>query len=219
MKIIEVPRLIFADKIPALADVSARFDMLNERNSIGEVNWEKYRYKPVVEFSLGYTEKELIIKYYVTEECFKAEKTETNQNVFEDSCVEFFFLLPDEKAYCNLEFNGIGTCLAGMGTSRNDRVRLNEKLVEKIRRKSSAGESPVSEVRQAFSWDLVVAIPRDLLKDHSTDDLLQGRQLKANFYKCGDKLSAPHYLTWNPILTEKPDYHRPEYFGTLKFKF
>jgi hypothetical protein len=24
-------------------------------------------------------------------------------------------------------------------------------------------------------------------------------------------------VTWNPIGTEKPDYHRPEYFGSLKF--
>ena len=41
--------------------------------------------------------------------------------------------------------------------------------------------------------------------------------LKANFYKCGDKLSVPHYLSWNPVTTEKPDFHRPEYFGLLEF--
>jgi len=30
-------------------------------------------------------------------------------------------------------------------------------------------------------------------------------------------LSNPHYVTWNPVGTEQPDYHRPEYFGELKF--
>ncbi|HPH75320.1 MAG TPA: carbohydrate-binding family 9-like protein, partial [Bacteroidales bacterium] len=26
-----------------------------------------------------------------------------------------------------------------------------------------------------------------------------------------------HFVTWNPVGTEKPDYHRPEFFGILKF--
>ncbi|MCK7536290.1 MAG: carbohydrate-binding family 9-like protein [Marinilabiliales bacterium] len=42
---------------------------------------------------------------------------------------------------------------------------------------------------------------------------LAGKSFRANFYKCGDKLSNPHFVTWNPVGTEKPDYHRPEYFG------
>jgi hypothetical protein len=29
----------------------------------------------------------------------------------------------------------------------------------------------------------------------------------------------PHYVTWNPIKTEKPDFHQPSYFGLLKFKW
>ncbi|MBO7233161.1 MAG: hypothetical protein J6V16_08435, partial [Bacteroidales bacterium] len=28
----------------------------------------------------------------------------------------------------------------------------------------------------------------------------------------------PHYLSWQPINTEKPDFHRPEFFGTLYCK-
>ena len=39
--------------------------------------------------------------------------------------------------------------------------------------------------------------------------------LRANFYKCGDKTAHPHYLSWSPIHTEKPDFHRPEFFGEL----
>ena len=32
-----------------------------------------------------------------------------------------------------------------------------------------------------------------------------------------DMLSVPHYVTWNAVGTEKPDYHQPAYFGLLKF--
>ncbi|MFR4039417.1 MAG: carbohydrate-binding family 9-like protein, partial [Butyricimonas faecalis] len=39
-----------------------------------------------------------------------------------------------------------------------------------------------------------------------------------NIHKCGNKLPHPHFVTWNPIPTEKPDFHRPEFFGTLIFK-
>jgi len=46
---------------------------------------------------------------------------------------------------------------------------------------------------------------------------LKGKTFRANFYKCGDMLTVPHYVTWNPVGTENPDYHQPKYFGLLKF--
>ena len=45
--------------------------------------------------------------------------------------------------------------------------------------------------------------------DHKPEKLL------GNFYKCGDATEMPHYLSWNPIQTERPDFHRPEFFGEL----
>jgi hypothetical protein len=42
-----------------------------------------------------------------------------------------------------------------------------------------------------------------------------GATLRANFYKCGDELQVPHFLSWNPIGVETPDFHRPEFFGKL----
>jgi len=42
---------------------------------------------------------------------------------------------------------------------------------------------------------------------------------RANFYKCGDKLSRPHWLTWAPIINPTPGsgFHTPSSFGTLIF--
>ena len=39
--------------------------------------------------------------------------------------------------------------------------------------------------------------------------------VRANFYKCGDKTAHPHFLSWNPVVSSKPDFHRPECFGEL----
>ena len=44
------------------------------------------------------------------------------------------------------------------------------------------------------------------------------KEIKANFYKCGDELQTPHFLSWNPIQIEQPDFHRPDFFGTLEFE-
>lgn len=38
-----------------------------------------------------------------------------------------------------------------------------------------------------------------------------------NLFKCGDELSHPHFLSWQPIRTEKPDFHRPEFFAQVRF--
>ena len=35
---------------------------------------------------------------------------------------------------------------------------------------------------------------------------LDGMSIRANFYKCGDELQKPHFLSWNPIKIEKPDF-------------
>ena len=45
-----------------------------------------------------------------------------------------------------------------------------------------------------------------------------GRTLHGNFYKCGDLLQVPHFLSWNPIQLPKPCFHCPEFFGELIFK-
>jgi hypothetical protein len=200
----------------ALEEVSAMLDSFGTRLPVSTLNWKGYDYKPEVSVAIAYGDEEIYLKYYVKEDYFKAEMTETNQMVCEDSCVEFFVSPADDGIYYNLEFNGIGTCLAGSGTGRADSTRINPELVSKIRGLSSAGSTPVPERRGEFSWTLTAAIPAELFFRHKIGDL-KGKTFRANFYKCGDKLSVPHYVTWNPVGTPEPDYHRPEYFGMLRF--
>ncbi len=216
MNAIIVKKLQFDTLFPDPDTVSDKLDKIRIRNKIDKINWNNYPYKPDVSFSIGYTENEILIKYYITENCFKAEKTDTNQEVYEDSCVEFFVSPGDDGIYYNIEFNGIGTCLMGAGTGRSDRKRLNPDVIASIRRKTSAGNKPVKEKEGIFSWTLTVAVPFKVFIYHNINDP-EGRTFRANFYKCGDKLNVPHYLTWNPVDTIKPDFHRPEYFGRLTF--
>ena len=199
-----------------MEEISALLDGLDVRHRIGELNWRGNDYSPEAGFSIARTSREILLKYYVRETWFKAEKTETNQEVYEDSCVEFFVSPADDGIYYNFEFNAIGTCLMGAGTGRHDRKRADPSVIAEIRRLASAGKGPISESNGDFFWTLTLAIPFSTLFHHRAD-FSEGRLFRANFYKCGDKLTVPHYLTWNPVGTEKPDFHRPEFFGSLEF--
>lgn len=215
-KTLEISEVEFNSEYPGLDEISEKLDNLSLKNQIAVLNWKDFGYRPDVKFSIAYTVHEILLKYYVTEQCFKAEKTETNQAVYEDSCVEFFFSPSVGGIYYNFEFNGIGTCLMGSGTGRENRIMVDPEIISGIRRRTSAGEKSISEKSGEFSWTITIAIPFDIIF-HQTIAELKGKTFRANFYKCGDKLSVPHFVTWNPVATDKPDFHKPEYFGFLKF--
>jgi hypothetical protein len=63
-----------------------------------------------------------------------------------------------------------------------------------------------------FSWDLTVKIPMRIL-GINPDNLPE--KILGNFYKCADGTDSMHYVTWAPIKTERPDFHRPEFFGEI----
>ncbi|MBA4321478.1 MAG: hypothetical protein C0408_01540 [Odoribacter sp.] len=217
MKTIEVKKEIFKEPCPDIADISARLDRIGPGESIDILNWESYKYKPEARFIIACSDREIFLKYYITEEFVKAEKTESNQMVCEDSCVEFFVSPADDGIYYNFEFNAIGVCLLGAGTGRTDRYQAPVSLIERIRRMGSFGIYPFKERQGDCSWTITLAIPWEVFFLHKAEDL-KGKIFRANFYKCGDKLTRPHYLTWNRVETDKPDYHRPEFFGVLKFE-
>jgi len=217
MKSLLVPYLVFSSLLPDMAEVSKALDKLGEGYAIDRVNWPGYEYQPKVRFNIGYGEKEIYLKYYVHEQYVMAQKRKPNESVCEDSCVEFFVSPDSDGIYYNFEFNPIGTCLLGKGTCRADSKVVDPEYINKIRRLGTLGTIPFDEKTGDQYWELTVVIPVEAFagKDIKT---LRGKVFHANFYKCGDKLTRPHYLTWNPISTANPDYHRPEYFGTLKFE-
>ena len=216
MKIAEVQKLELKSGYPPLEEISSGLDRQEGRLMIDTINWKGYNYKPDVALSLAYSDHEIFLKYYITENYFKAEKTDTNQMVCEDSCVEFFVSPEDDGIYYNMEFNAIGTCLLGTGTDRASSKRVQPEIISKIRRLTTAGNVPFKEKKGKYAWSITIAIPFEVFFHHTVKDL-KGKIFRANFYKCGDKLTVPHYVTWNPVGTENPDYHQPEHFGLLKF--
>lgn len=215
MKKVNIPYLDFEQDYPELTGISAGLDQLGIGNSISVVPWKTFPDGPDVRFNLAYGKQELFLKYSVVENYLIAEKTESNQAVYQDSCVEFFVEPEPGGPYMNFEFNCIGTCLAQTGPSRKDRLFLDTLLIKKIRRYSSLGKNRIPLKKGSFKWDLTVAVPFTLFLKKKP---AKGDCFKANFYKCGDLLPEVHYLVWNNIESTVPDFHQPGFFGTIELQ-
>lgn len=215
-KKLNIVELEFTDAYPDLKGVAARIENHGTRSIIAEVNWPEFSCTPEVILFCAYTKKEILLKYRVKEKNILARCTEINDPVFKDSCVEFFISCGN-AFYYNFEFNCIGTPYAGYGTQREGRTLLDERKISKIRTYSSLGRDEIAEIREIDGyWELTIAIPFDIFKEPEYRNP-RNHSFKSNFYKCGDDLPDPHYLSWNSIGIANPDFHRPEFFGDLNF--
>ncbi|MCT4588701.1 MAG: carbohydrate-binding family 9-like protein [Carboxylicivirga sp.] len=182
-------------------------------NPIQHDNWN-YPIDSQVNFGMAYDEENLYLRYKVNEQHPKAVSTDTNGPVWEDSCVEFFLAFSDAEYY-NMEFNCIGTKLVGIGTSNQDRQWLPEELVDSIKTQPSLGKEPVDMEDTPTEWEMTISIPKSVF-GKNVDKFQAGQNYKANFYKCGDNQKITHFLSWNPIKNDTPNFHLPAFFGDLK---
>lgn len=196
-----------------LNHISQKLDNI-QRNSIPFVPWPAYSYKPEVDFAIAYTDNNLLLKFYVCEKFVRAVYSNSNDPVYKDSCVELFISFEDGKGYYNFEFNCAGTCLLGFGKERIGRKMLSDEIISGIRRQSSL--KPSGSPNANIAWELTIEIPFRVFHYHEIESL-KGKRGRANVYKCGDDLPEPHFLTWNHVKTKEPDFHIPEYFGSIEF--
>ena len=178
-------------------------------------HWTDLKIIPKASFVMCYTPDSVCLKYDISEPYFKADYRHTNDPVSEDSCVELFISFGEDVNYYNLEFNALGTCLAAYGSGRNDRQRLPEELIAGIQH-VQAWKVYIPE-HNNYQWTLTLNIPLQVFC-YSNLSSLDGSTARANVYKCGDQLIEPHYLMWNDIKTDQPDYHQPEYFRKISFE-
>ena len=81
----------------------------------------------------------------------------------------------------------------------------------------SLGNQPFEERMGECSWELALVIPASSFFAHQLKDFSH-MEATGNFYKCGDKLETPHFLSWAPIDLPAPCFHCPDFFGKLHFE-
>lgn len=215
MKQLEVPYLPLLDKQSLLEEISDELDNL-EKNLLDKAPWLNYSYKPSVKFALGYSLDCIFIKFYVAEEAVRAKFRNINDPVYKDSCVEFFISFNGEENYYNLEFNCLGTCRLGFGEGRENRALAPEERIRKMKHGVVLQKTASPTGERLTTWELTLMIPAEVFYQHEIATF-SGVNARGNFYKCGDELPRPHYLAWNNIYAQEPNFHLPEYFGEVQF--
>ena len=181
--------------------------------AVCENNWPKEApYTPDCNGSIARTASHLAVMYHVRGLDLRATQIEDNGRSWEDSCCEFFVTDPYDGTYYNFELTCIGSLLSSKRKSRLDSVLREKEDVARVIRHSSLAHEETEISDRIFSWTVAMLIPYDLI---GIDRDNVPVSVRGNFYKCGDLTAHPHFLSWNPIGTPKPDFHRPEYFGEL----
>ena len=200
MKEITVKKI--ACGLPSAEDVSKLMDAASVGFSpIDVVNWADFPYCPDVKFRVAHTGEAILVNYRVTEASVRAVAPARAEG---------------EDEYYNFECNCAGTLLVNFG-KKGDRHPAPENVLANVKRWSSLGREPFEERIGECSWELSLVIPATSLFNHDIKDL-SGITLRGNFYKCGDLLQTPHFLSWSPIDLPQPCFHCPEFFGRLVFE-
>lgn len=184
---------------------------------VDTVNWKEYPYQPSVQFRLAHTGGSLLLHFKVREASVRAVAKADNGRVWEDSCVEFFSMPAGDDIYYNVECNCAGALLVGGGAGRKDRSHAPQDVLDRVQRWASLGRQPFDERVGECAWEVALIIPASTFFLHDLGSF-SGRDARANFYKCGDLLQTPHFLSWNPIEWETPNFHCPQFFGLLHFE-
>ena len=203
---LNIPRV---EQLGVLDSAEALINILDEhgiRRNISSLNW------PLATFATAHDGKTLWIDFLVRCNYLRAENYTDQSPVSQDSCVEVFLKPENSEEYWNFEFNCIGTANASHRVRRSEPTRLSAAELSSIVRHPSCGTRPFCELEGLFTWNLLVGIPLSLM---GVEAQKGSARLKGNFYKCASACSMPHYMSWNPIDTPKPDFHRPEFFGDI----
>ena len=189
-----------------------------EPQKIACCNWaEEFPYTPDVSFRMFHTGEKLYIRFDVAEQYTAARVTENNGDVWTDSCCEFFFSL-DGKSYYNVETSCIGRMLCGYYTEQGaTAIRAGEDVLSQVERIPSLGTEPFEERVGNNRWSLIIGLPTVILHQHKIESW-DGLKLKVNLYKCGDNLSKPHFLSWQPIALPTPCFHCPSFFAPIELE-
>ncbi len=179
-------------------------------------------HRPHVEAKLLWDDDALTLIFRVADRYVRAVAENHQDPVYKDSCVEFFFTPgPDlGLSYFNLEINCGGTMLFWWHPKNEEAMPVAAEDCDRIEIAHSLPKMVEPEIKEPTTWTLEYRLPFDILRKYcpAATDPAPGVIWKANFYKCADESSHPHWLTWAPVDHPTPRFHMPGYFGALLFK-
>ena len=177
-------------------------------------NWsDQFPETPEVMFRIAHNNKEIFVRFDVKEKYTLAKYGEDQGEIWTDSACEFFISF-DKVNYYNIEMNCIGKALMGYKKQGEELVYGKTDLLKRL---ASLGSDTFEERIGNNQWTLTYCVPIEAFWNHNIKEL-HCLKVRCNFYKCGDNLTKPHFLSWKPINTPTPNFHVPEFFGDAEFE-
>ncbi len=166
-------------------------------------------YCPKIVFSVTYSEMGFHVHF---DACEKNPKRVINEHfgpVHLDSCLEWFvnFDPSHTSKYINFEVNAGGIINFSLRVDRNNDEKFTLEDAECLNIKTEILDD---------MWTLDYTVPFTFIKKYMPEfEFKKGAVLPSNVYKCGDETETEHYGCWKMVDREKPDFHKPEYFGRM----
>ncbi len=199
-----------------------------ENAEVGEITaWHKKSgaLRPTTYFRALYDEHNIYVRFDVMDRYIKAEFTELNDPVCEDSCVEFFIQPAPGSAYFNFEINAIGTMLlyclkdptiikVDGKKSFTDFAPVAEKWAREVEIYTSIKAPLKKPIEEPMAWTVCYRIPIALFTAHiGKCSVAPGDKWRGNFFKCG---GSDHFGMWSDVGA-RLNFHQPKKFGELIF--
>jgi Carbohydrate-binding family 9 len=170
-------------------------------------------------------EANLFIRFEVDDRYVISRKTQYQEMVCLDSCVEFFFQPKPEMGHFNLEINCGGTFLfyyvddpRRLPTGLAKFTPVGPEIASQIQILHSMPSVVVPERAEPTRWVIGCRVPFSVLEGFiGPIGKVSQTTWRGNLYKCADHSSHPHWGSWSP-LGEVLNFHDREHFGLLAFE-
>ena len=190
-----------------------------DTQKLGFILPESSSHHPDVRVRILYDDRNIYGFFTVQDRYVRAIRQADQEQVCQDSCVEFFVKPAGSDKYFNFEMNCGGVLLLYhiRSLESQDYIKVPQKDLDTIERYHTLPRIVNPEIATPVGWQLGFRIPIDFFVRYSgISPQLSGQRWRANFTKCADHTSHPHWLSWMPL--SKLSFHLPDEFGELIFE-
>lgn len=186
---------------------------------------ESSAHRPTTQARLVYSATGLHGIFRVRDQFVRAVRTEYQDPVWKDSCVEFFVQPKENSGYFNFEMNCGGALLCTYitdptrlpGGALSKFVRVPPELGETVKIRSTLPRRVDPEIVEPTQWELAFSIPFAVLEAFVGPlGTVSGQCWRGNFFKCAEDNSHPHWASWSPV--DEFNFHLPRCFGRLRLE-
>jgi cellulose/xylan binding protein with CBM9 domain len=180
-------------------------------------------HRPKTSVKLLYSHDVLHGIFQVHDRYVRCVRSNYFDEVWKDSCVEFFAQPKTDRGYFNFEFNcgGAFLCSYIIDPERTPNgfkkfTKLPWEVARHIQVRTSLPRIIESEISEPIVWTLQFFIPFALFEPFAGKlGKIPGQVWRGNFFKCAEEVSHPHWASWSPV--DEFNFHLPKCFGQIRF--